>query len=116
MIFLLVLSVIAGMTGCVITTAGLPENLRWQGIQCGAITAIAQAGILHVIPLDRDGSGLLIAGGIMLAQCYSPRLAEDTRKLRVHFGIRSAPGYLLMYVLCMVLTGVCWLPIWMALR
>lgn len=116
MTFLLVLSGIAGLTGCAIATAWLPENLRWQCIQCGALTAIVQGCILQVLPLDRDGSGLLIAGGIMLAQCYSPLIAVETRKLRAHFGIPSVPGYVLMYGLCLVLTGVCWLPIWMALR
>lgn len=116
MIFLLVLSCIAGGAGCVITTALLPEQLRGRGIQCGVFTAVVQGCLLKVIPLDRDGSGLLIAAGLILVQCYSPRIAEETRKLSVHFGIPSVPGYLLMYILCLVLTGAGWLPIWMVLR
>lgn len=116
MIFLLVLSCITGGAGCVITTVLLPEQLRWRGIQCGVFTAIVQGSLLKVIPLDRDGSGLLIAAGIILVQWYSPCVAEETRKLSVHFGIPSVQGYLLMYILCLVLISAGWLPIWMVLR
>lgn len=52
MIFLLVLSSIAGLTGCAIATAGLPENLRWQGIQCGALSFMSQ----EVVNVSRCGN------------------------------------------------------------
>lgn len=116
MIFLLVLSGITGIAGCAITTAWLPANLRWQGIQCAVFTLIIQGCILKVMPLDTDGSGLLIAAGLILVQWYSPRIAEETRKLTVHFGIPSVPSYLLMFILCLVLTGAGWLPVWIVLR
>ena len=116
MIFLLVLSGIAGIAGCVITTAWLPANLRWQGAQCAVFILIIQECILKVIPLDTDGSGLLIAAGLMLSQWFAPLIAKETRKLRVHFRIPSVPGYLLMYILCLVLIGASWFPIWMVLR
>ncbi|MBA2155487.1 hypothetical protein HNS33_21785 [Enterobacter roggenkampii] len=116
MIFLLVLSGITGIAGCAITTAWLPANLRWQGAQCAVFTLIIQGCILKVIPLDTDGSGLLIAAGLMLSQWFAPLIAKETRKLRVHFRIPSVPGYLLMYILCLVLIGASWFPIWMVLR
>ncbi|MCK6889200.1 MULTISPECIES: hypothetical protein [Enterobacter cloacae complex] len=76
MIFLLVLSGIAGIAGCVITTAWLPANLRWQGAQCAVFILIIQECILKVIPLDTDGSGLLIAAGLMLSQWFAPLSPE----------------------------------------
>ena len=80
------------------------------------ISLIIQGCILKVIPLDTDGSGLLIAAGLMLSQWFAPLIAKETRKLRVHFRIPSVPGYLLMYILCLVLIGASWFPIWMVLR
>ncbi|HDR2474403.1 hypothetical protein [Enterobacter kobei] len=116
MIFLLALSCMTGVAGCAVTTAWLPANLRWQGVQCAVFTLIVQGCILKVIPLDTNGSGLLIAAGLMLSQWYSPLIAKEAWRLRAYFGMPSVPGYLLMYILCLVLIGASWFPIWMALR